>query len=74
MGKVTAYHFNRRLADGTIFRLGTAVERPEGWRFIPNIAHRHSSRKSHATMEKCLPRWIGYPDSCQSEPVNGERK
>ena len=62
--------FNRRLKDGSTFRLGVAVENEAGWRFIPNVASRRSSRKAHATMEKCLPRWIGYPDSCESELVS----
>lgn len=66
---MTNYRFMRRLTDGSTYRLGTAVQYPEGWRFLSNVAAHKSSRKFHATMEKCLPRWLGYPDKCESEPV-----
>lgn len=49
--------------------LGTAVRHPAGWRFIPAVAGRMPSRKCHPTMEACLPRWVGYPDACESEVV-----
>lgn len=59
--------FNRRLNDGSLYLFGAAVEHPEGWRFIPNVASHKSSRKFHATMERCVPRWVGYPDHCETE-------
>ena len=59
--------FTRRLQDGSTFLLGTATQNEQGWRFIPLVSGRHSSRKSHPTMEQCLPRWLGYPDRCDSE-------
>ena len=66
---MTNYRFVRTLADGSTFHLGTAVQHDQGWRFIPNVASHKSSRKFHATMEKCLPRWVGYPDHCASVAV-----
>ena len=59
--------FNRRLNDGTLYMLGAAVEYAEGWRFVPNVAAHKSSRKFHPTMERCVPRWVGYPNKCESE-------
>ena len=70
------YRFTRRLADGSTFILGHAVQYPSalgapgGWRFFPNVSGRAPSRKRHATMEKCLPRWVGYPDHCESVEVS----
>lgn len=66
--------FNRRLADGSMYMLGTACHYPQGWRFIPNVASHKSSRKFHATWEDCLPRWIGYPDHCESEQARDSSK
>ena len=57
--QMQAFAFNRRLADGSIYRLGTAVQYPAGWRFISNVTSHKSSRKFHTTKEQCLPRWIG---------------
>lgn len=59
--------FDRRLNDGSLYLLGVAIEHPEGWRFIPNVASHESSRKFHATMERCVPRWVGYLDYCETE-------
>ena len=71
---MTSYRFFRTLADGSHYTLSTAVSydadalgSQAGWRFFPNVGNRRPSRKRHATMEKCLPRWLGYPDRCQSE-------
>lgn len=64
-----AFNFNRRLGDGSFYRLGTAVEYPDGWRFISNVAVHKNSRKFYRTMQKCLPRWLGYPDRCESVAV-----
>lgn len=63
--------FIRDLTDGSTYQLGTAVYYPNGpgWRFISNVSSHKSSRKFHATMEKCVPRWTGYPDKCRSEEV-----
>ena len=75
---MTAYRFIRRLNDGSICHLGTAVQFDRGWRFIPNMAswgmhrRRRTSSKLHPTMEKCLPRWLGYPDRCESFAVDHE--
>jgi len=70
------YRFTRRLNDGSAFILGHAVQYepsvlgdPGGWRFFPNVSGRKPSLKRHATMEKCLPRWVGYPDHCESMKV-----
>lgn len=69
-GRVMAnQRFLRKLSDGSTYHLGTAVQYRDGWRFLSNVTSHKSSRKFHATMEKCLPRWLGYPDKCESEPV-----
>ncbi len=65
--------FNRRLLSGQNFVLGTAREDNFGWRFTPSVSGRSPSRKSHSTLEKCLPRWLGYPDQCESEEVGGKK-
>jgi hypothetical protein len=59
--------FFRDLTDGSTYRLGTAVQSADGWRFIPNVTSHRSSRKFHATMKACLPRWLGYPNGCRSQ-------
>jgi len=61
--------FERRLPDGSVGCLGTAYESPRGWRFVPAVASHKPSRKVHATMERCLPRWLHYPDGCESRSV-----
>lgn len=58
--------FERRLANGSAFRLGTAVEYSGGWRFFPNVSGRKPSRRFHVTMESCLPAWLNYPNGCES--------
>lgn len=65
------FRFLRDLPSGSAYHLGTAVyyENGPGWRFISNVTAHKSSRKFHSTMEKCLPRWLGYPDNCRSEAV-----
>ena len=62
--KMKAFKFIRQLSDGSKYHLGTAVEYPSGWRFISNTQHK-GSRKYHPTMEKCIPRWVGYPKKCE---------
>jgi hypothetical protein len=59
--------FFRRLPDGSRYRLGTAVRYLDRWRFLSNVASHRSSRKYHSTMKSCVPRWVGYPDYCESE-------
>lgn len=66
---MTNYNFVRKLADGSVGKLGTAVNYTDGWKFIPNGSSHKVSRKFHPTMEKCLPRWLGYPDMCESVAV-----
>ncbi len=63
--------FYRRPLKGTRYRIGTAYQNENGWRFIPSDAVHRCSRKSHPTMEKCIPRWVGYPDGCESEEAGG---
>jgi hypothetical protein len=61
--------FLRDLPGGSTYHLGTAVYYPNGpgWRFISNVSSHKGSRKFHATMEACVPRWVGYPGKCRSE-------
>jgi len=66
MTTIKSLVFERRFASGEVGKLGTAVQRADGWRFVPAVAGRMSSRKAHPTLEKCLPRWVGYPDYCES--------
>lgn len=68
---MNSFSFYRDLPGGSAYRLGTAVYYPNGpgWRFISNVSSHKSSRKFHATMEKCVPRWVGYPDRCRSEEI-----
>lgn len=61
--------FDRRFPSGAVAHLGTAVQRSEGWRFTPAVFGRKPSRKAHPSMEACLPRWVGYPDHCESHVV-----
>ncbi len=65
--------FYRHLHNGVRYLLGTACQNENGWRFISNVASHKNSRKSHPTMEKCIPRWVGYPDGCESEEGGGAR-
>jgi len=61
----------RTLADGSTYCLGTAIYYSSygGWRFLPNVSGHSISRKFWPTWEACLPRWVGYPDRCQTRPV-----
>lgn len=70
---MTNYRFLRRLQDGSTYRLGTAVQYQDGsWRFISNVTSHKSSRKYHPTMKRCIPRWVGYPDRCESEAIEAQ--
>jgi hypothetical protein len=68
--------FKRRLlgTGGRTYTLGFAVFKDDcggkGWKFFPKVGQHQPSRKYHETWEKCLPRWVGYPDSCESEVVS----
>jgi hypothetical protein len=74
------YRFTRKLADGSAYHLGTAIYYSDcyrdGWRFEPSLAQRNAGRKrsrgTYPTMEKCLPRWLGYPNHCESVEIEGE--
>lgn len=64
--------FQRRIpgTGGDVLPLGTAVEKADGWWFVPFNQNTHGpSRKAHVSWEKCLPRWVGYPDYCESEEI-----
>lgn len=50
--------------------LGTARLYSRGWKFTPNVADRKPSRKFHRKLERALPRWVRYPDGCESEYVS----
>ena len=65
MASIQNIIFERRLADGSIGILGAARQTSLGWKFFP-ANQRKPSRKFHETMESCLPRWLNYPDACQS--------
>lgn len=43
------------LGDGIL--LGTIFENSQGWRFIPNISGRATSRKAWPTANAAIPRW-----------------
>ena len=58
---------SRRLPSGSVYLLGTAAKNAAGWRFIPTVCGRRPSSKAHDTWEECLPRWVGYPDRCETE-------
>jgi hypothetical protein len=49
--------------------LGHARLFSRGWKFYPSVAGHKPSRKHHRTLAKCLPRWVHYPDGCESEYV-----
>lgn len=65
------FHGTNEKPGYTFGYLGCAVQLAEGWKFIPLVSGKSTSRKFHATWEKCLPRWVGYPDSCESVPLDG---
>lgn len=70
--------FQRRPMGGKPYKLGEAIFYPtSGWRFVPEVRFllngRRISRKFWPTMESCIPRWVGYPDGCESY-IKGGRK
>jgi len=66
----TVIAVERTLADGSTYRLGNAIKQTAGWRFIPTVSGRSTSRKAWPTWEACLPRWVGYPDRCQTKVLS----
>ena len=59
----------RRLADGTVGKLGSVRKARDGYRFNPSVFGYKASRKGHPTLEACLPKWVGYPDRCETREV-----
>lgn len=59
----------RRFANGEVLVLGTTVEYEQGWRFVPRVSGRSASRKYWPNWEKSLPKWVGYPNSCETESL-----
>ena len=51
----TVIAVERTLADGSTYRLGNAIKQTAGWRFIPTVSGRNTSRKAWPTWEACLP-------------------
>jgi hypothetical protein len=39
----------------------------QGWCFFPRVSGRKPSRRFYLTWEECVPRWVGYPDRCETE-------
>jgi hypothetical protein len=66
--------FWRSTTHGRSGILGHARLYSRGWKFMPNVAGRHRSRKFHPTLKRCLPRWVRYPDGCESAYVAVEQK
>ena len=66
---MAGFQFLRDLPGGSTYKLGAAVQYPDGWRFISNVASHKGSRKLHPTMKACLPRWLGFPDKCRSVAI-----
>lgn len=67
MPAINVIHINRRLADNSVYRLGTCVHYVDGWRFISNHQAHRSSRKFWPTWEAAVPRWTGYPGHTELE-------
>lgn len=59
----------RRLADGSVARLGTVNKVGNGYFFISNVASHGNSRKAHPTLKDCLPSWVGYPNRCETREL-----
>lgn len=65
----TNWAVERRLVGGTVLRLGTVRWVGDGYRFNPNVSGRKPSRKSFGTIADCLPRWVGYPNKCETRRI-----
>lgn len=51
--------------------IGHAIKTAAGWVFVPYLIGRPLGRIAES-WEKCLPKWVCYPDGCESrrmEPV-----
>jgi len=65
-----SFSLQRKFSDGSVGKLGVAVQHDDyRWKFYPLVAGRDASRKYHPTFEECLPKWIGYPDRCESVEI-----
>jgi hypothetical protein len=65
----TRWAVERRLTDGHVIKLGSVRWDGDGYRFTSHVASHGNSRKSHPTFEACLPRWVGYPDHCETRAL-----
>lgn len=45
------------LVTKTGILVGTCVEHPKGWRFLPNCSTHQPSRKYWPTANACIPKW-----------------
>jgi hypothetical protein len=62
------WRFNRSEADSDRYLVGVATYfAGQGWRFNPRVSGRKPSRRFYLTWEECVPRWVGYPDRCETE-------
>lgn len=52
-----------------ICRIGTVRYDGEGYRFTSNVASHGNSRKSHPTFDACMPRWVHYPNGCETREL-----
>jgi hypothetical protein len=68
-GPATNWAVERRLANGPVVRLGTVRWVGDGYRFTPNVSGRKPSRKVHPTLADSLPRWVGYPNRCETRAL-----
>jgi hypothetical protein len=64
--------FRTLAGKGRVGLLGTAVRASDGWRFVPNVFGHSRSRRAWHSWEACLPRWVGYPNACETEAVTRE--
>jgi hypothetical protein len=66
----TVISVRRRLPpDGKVYEIGRACRDLHGWRFYPVTTAHGPSRKHWESWEACLPRWVGYPNRCETEVV-----
>ena len=47
----------RDTATGTAVLVGCCSHGRQGWRFIPRVSGRKTSRRAWPTAETCIPRW-----------------
>lgn len=65
----TKWAVERRFPSGEVGRLGTVRLSEDGYRFTPAVSGRKASRKGHPTLADALPRWAGYPNSCETRAL-----